>query len=92
MLPPLLPLPNVLIVRLIAFAASVWINDVFIDTIGANTAAGDADGLFAFPNGSVKAGEDNVITVLMDHMGNDEGQNRRQLTRLYRPKLPIPRV
>ena len=59
-----------------AFAASVWINDVFIDTIGAITAAGDANGLFTFPERSVNAGADNVVTVLLDHMGNDEGQNR----------------
>ena len=59
-----------------AFAASVWINSVFIDTIGNNTAAGDASGLFVFPTGAVRAGQDNVVTVLMDHMGNDEGQNR----------------
>ena len=76
MLPPLLPLPNVLIVRLIAFAASVWINDVFIDTVGALTPQGDANALFPFPEGSVIPGKDNVLTVLMDHMGNDEGQNR----------------
>ena len=61
---------------LAAFAASVWINDVFIDSITANTAAGDANALFTFPNGSVIAGQDNVLTVLQDHMGNDEGMNR----------------
>ena len=61
----------------VAFAASVWINDVFIDSVTANTAAGDANALFTFPNGSVVAGQDNVVTVLQDHMGNDEGTNRK---------------
>ncbi|KAI1789921.1 glycoside hydrolase superfamily [Ganoderma leucocontextum] len=60
-----------------AFAASVWINDVFIDSVTANTAAGDANALFTFPNGSVIAGQDNVVTVLQDHMGNDEGTNQK---------------
>ena len=54
----------------------MWINDVFIDTIGALTPQGDANALFPFPEGSVIPGKDNVLTVLMDHMGNDEGQNR----------------
>ncbi|PIL34819.1 hypothetical protein GSI_02606 [Ganoderma sinense ZZ0214-1] len=62
---------------LVAFAASVWINDVFIDSVTANTAAGDANALFPFPNGSVIAGQDNVVTVLQDHMGNDEGTNQK---------------
>ncbi|KAI0738818.1 glycoside hydrolase superfamily [Daedaleopsis nitida] len=60
-----------------AFAASVWINDVFIDTISAVTAAGDANALFPFPKGAVQPGQDNVLTVLQDHMGNDEGQNQK---------------
>ena len=47
-----------------------------IITIGNNTATGDASGFFVFPAGAVKAGQDNVVTVLMDHMGNDEDQNR----------------
>ena len=50
---------------------------MFIDTITANTAAGDANALFAFPEGSVIAGQDNVVTILLDHMGNDEGSNRQ---------------
>lgn len=50
---------------------------MFIDSVTANTAAGDANALFTFPNGSVVAGQDNVVTVLQDHMGNDEGTNRK---------------
>ncbi|KAI0694018.1 glycoside hydrolase superfamily [Cerioporus squamosus] len=58
-------------------AASVWINDVFIDTISSLTAVGDANATFAFPNGSVIPGQDNVITVLQDHMGNNEGTDQK---------------
>ena len=65
-----------------AFAASVWINDAFIDTISAITAAGDANATFVFPNGSVVPGQDNVVTVLQDHMGNDEGSNRASICSL----------
>ncbi|KAM5536272.1 hypothetical protein V8D89_010049 [Ganoderma adspersum] len=64
-------------VLILAFAASVWINDAFIDSVTANTAAGDANALFTFPNGSVVSGQDNVVTVLQDHMGNDEGTNQK---------------
>ena len=74
-----------------AFAASVWINDIFLDTIGTMTSEGDANGLFTFPPGSVKEGRDNVITVLLDHMGNDEGKNREQ-TRFYRLSLEADRI
>ena len=58
-------------------AASVWINDVFIDTIGSLTAAGDANATFTFPEGSVIQGQDNVITVLQDNSGNDEDSNEK---------------
>ena len=59
-----------------AFAASVRINVAFIGTIGTVADDGDANGLFTFPEGSVKAGVENVLTVLLDHMGNDEWENR----------------
>lgn len=56
-----------------AFAASVWINDQFISTV--YNGADQINALFTFPAGSVKAGEDNVVTVLQDNMGNDEDSN-----------------
>ena len=59
-----------------AFAASVWINDVFIDTVSSLTAVGDVNATFTFPKGSIVPGQDNVITVLQDHMGNNEGTDR----------------
>ncbi len=62
----------------------MWINDAFIDTIGSITAQGDANALFPFPNGSIIPAQDNVVTVLQDHMGNDEGQNRKFSSR------PVP--
>ncbi|KAI8986121.1 glycoside hydrolase superfamily [Trametes punicea] len=58
-----------------SFAASVWINDHFIDTV--HNGADQINALFPFPNGSVRIGEDNVVTVLQDHMGNDEDSDEK---------------
>ena len=58
----------------IAFASSVWINDKFISTVF-NASSDHVNALFTFPEGSVIQGQDNVITVLQDHMGNDEWGN-----------------
>ncbi|EIW59741.1 uncharacterized protein TRAVEDRAFT_37024 [Trametes versicolor FP-101664 SS1] len=58
-----------------SFAASVWINDQFISTV--YNGADQINALFTFPAGSVKAGEDNVVTVLQDNMGNDEDSNEK---------------
>lgn len=52
-----------------AFATSVWINDKFISTTSGGQ---ETNALYTFPEGSVKKGEDNVITVIQDNMGNDE--------------------
>ena len=46
---------------------------MFINSVTANTADGEASAPFTFPTRSVIAGQDNVLTVLQDHMGNDEG-------------------
>ena len=56
-----------------AFAASVWINDQFIHTV--HNGGDQINSLFTFPEGSVKIGQGNVITVLQDHMGNDEADD-----------------
>ncbi|KAI0671257.1 glycoside hydrolase superfamily [Trametes maxima] len=58
-----------------SFAASVWINDKFISTV--YNGADQINALFTFPDGSVKVGGDNVVTVLQDHMGNDEDSNEK---------------
>ncbi|KAI0632368.1 glycoside hydrolase superfamily [Trametes polyzona] len=58
-----------------SFAASVWINDHFIDTV--YNGNDQINTLFTFPNGSVKVGEDNVVTVVQDNMGNDEDSNEK---------------
>ncbi|KAF8580355.1 glycoside hydrolase family 35 protein [Ramaria rubella] len=56
-----------------AFAASVWINDVFIkSTPGDNSIPNRTDEVYTFPAGSVMVGKDNVITVVQDNMGLDE--------------------
>lgn len=56
-----------------AFAASVWINDVFIrSTPGNDSTPSLTTELFEFPPNSLKFGQDNVITVLQDNSGLDE--------------------
>ena len=56
-----------------AFAASVWINDRFAGTVYSPDES--ANKLFTFPESSVIAGQDNVVTVLQDNMGLDEDDN-----------------
>ncbi|TFK90360.1 glycoside hydrolase family 35 protein [Polyporus arcularius HHB13444] len=56
-----------------SFASSVWINDHFINTV--SSSADHVNALFPFPSGSVEVGEDNVITVVQENMGNDEQSN-----------------
>ncbi|KAH9849470.1 glycoside hydrolase superfamily [Lenzites betulinus] len=60
-----------------AFAASVWLNDVFLESVSDISAKGEANAFFAFPPSALKAQNDNVLTVLQDHMGNDEGSNQK---------------
>ncbi|KAJ3785437.1 glycoside hydrolase family 35 protein [Lentinula aff. detonsa] len=60
-----------------AFAASVWLNDVFLNTSFGNStndanSIDETDQKFIFPEGTVLVGQDNVITVVQDNMGLDE--------------------
>ncbi|KAF8192161.1 glycoside hydrolase family 35 protein [Pholiota molesta] len=60
-----------------AFAASVWANDVFLGTSFGNSTNNrnileETDDKFFFPTGALKAGRDNVITVVQDNMGLNE--------------------
>ncbi|CAK5270671.1 unnamed protein product [Mycena citricolor] len=62
-----------------AFAASVWLNDVFLGTAFGNSTNNaniieETDETFKFPAGAVKTG-DNVITIVQDNMGLDESGN-----------------
>ncbi|KZS93201.1 glycoside hydrolase family 35 protein [Sistotremastrum niveocremeum HHB9708] len=62
-----------------AFATSVWINQDFIKTAFGNSSNNEnileeIDDVFTFPAGSVKKGQDNVITVIYDNMGLNETQ------------------
>jgi len=60
-----------------AFAASVWINDVFISsTPSDNSTPTTTNGVFTFPSGSVKVGQDNVITVVQDNTGLEETEGQ----------------
>ncbi|KAI0313595.1 glycoside hydrolase family 35 protein [Amylostereum chailletii] len=61
-----------------AFAASVFLNDVFIGTAFGNETNNNnnidqVDAVYNFPDGAVKVGVDNVITIVQDNMGIDEG-------------------
>ena len=56
-----------------AFAASVWINDKFAGTVYSPDES--ANKIYTFPEGSVIAGQDNVVIVLQDNMGLDEDDN-----------------
>ncbi|TFK27561.1 glycoside hydrolase family 35 protein [Coprinopsis marcescibilis] len=58
----------------LAFAASLWLNDVFLNTTFGNSTNNrnnieETDEVFTFPPGSVLPGRDNVITVVQDNMG-----------------------
>ncbi|PBK88407.1 glycoside hydrolase family 35 protein [Armillaria gallica] len=59
-----------------AFAASVWLNSVFLNTSYGNSTNNrnileETDDVFLFPEGAVLPG-DNVITVVQDNMGLNE--------------------
>ncbi|KIJ53974.1 glycoside hydrolase family 35 protein [Sphaerobolus stellatus SS14] len=59
-----------------AFAASVWINDVFIrSTPSDNSTPNTTNEVFVFPSGSVRVSQDNIITVVQDNMGLDESNS-----------------
>ncbi|KAI0040947.1 glycoside hydrolase family 35 protein [Auriscalpium vulgare] len=60
-----------------AFAASVWLNNVFLGTSFGNStnnanSVDEVNQQFAFPDGSLVSGGDNVITIVQDNMGLDE--------------------
>jgi beta-galactosidase GanA len=64
-------------------AFSVWLNGAFL---GSHTAAGPQRATFSFPPGSVNAGQDNVIAVLVENTGNPEGPSGEK-TGLYSAAL-----
>ncbi|KAG9315962.1 glycoside hydrolase family 35 protein [Chiua virens] len=55
-----------------AFAASIWVNDVFLNTSYGKTSWKKRTEVFYFPPGSLRYNEDNVITILQDNMGLDQ--------------------
>ncbi|KAG1850871.1 glycoside hydrolase family 35 protein [Suillus subluteus] len=57
-----------------AFAATVWVNDVFLNTSYGNSTNNrnileETDDEFHFPPGSLLYGRENIITILQDNMG-----------------------
>jgi len=60
-----------------AFAASVWLNNVFLKTSFGNSTNNknireETDDVFTFPSGALKANQDNVLTIVQDNMGLNE--------------------
>ncbi|PPQ66179.1 hypothetical protein CVT24_000156 [Panaeolus cyanescens] len=60
-----------------AFAASIWVNNVFLGTSFGNSTNNrnsieEVDQKFDFTAGALKAGADNVITIVQDNMGLSE--------------------
>lgn len=60
-----------------AFAATVWVNDVFLNTSYGNSTNNkyileETDDKFHFPPGSLLYEQENVITILQDNMGLNE--------------------
>ncbi|KAF8994482.1 glycoside hydrolase family 35 protein [Cyathus striatus] len=60
-----------------AFAASVWLNNVFLNTSFGNSTNNrrileETDDKFILPPGALLPGKDNVITVVQDNMGLNE--------------------
>ncbi|KAL5482805.1 hypothetical protein ACEPAI_9400 [Sanghuangporus weigelae] len=69
-----------------AFAASVWLNDAFLDTAFGNSTNNrfvleETDQVYTFPEGSVLAGQDNVITIVQDNMGLNETQSTQNTSK-----------
>ncbi|GBE78934.1 Probable beta-galactosidase [Sparassis crispa] len=59
-----------------AFGATVYLNDVFLNSTY-DISAEQTTELYTFPPGSVQVGQDNVITVVQDSSGNDEDANEK---------------
>jgi beta-galactosidase GanA len=57
-------------------AYTVWLNGVFL---GSGQAGGETTHSFVFPSGVVRAGADNVVTVLLEETGNPEGPSGERL-------------
>ncbi|HWG11856.1 MAG TPA: beta-galactosidase [Streptosporangiaceae bacterium] len=64
-------------------AYSVWLNGAFL---GSGNAAGAQTQTYPFPAGTVKAGQDNVIAVLVENTGNPEGPSGEKIG-LYQAAL-----
>lgn len=47
-----------------AFAASIWLNDQFLNSTDPGPSADHSNALYSFEGAKVNVGEDNVITIL----------------------------
>jgi hypothetical protein len=48
---------------------STWLNGVFLGSSQGNSTVSLTTDQWNIPNGTLKLGEDNILTVLQDHMG-----------------------
>ncbi|KAG7440311.1 glycoside hydrolase family 35 protein [Guyanagaster necrorhizus] len=75
-----------------AFAASVWLNNIFLNTSYGNSTNNknileETDDVFIFPEGAVLPG-DNIITVVQDNMGLNETSGSACLSNTNASKSP----
>jgi beta-galactosidase len=61
---------------------AVWVNGTYLDTVATGTASGNQNSArdFVFPDGALRPGQDNVVSVLVRNMGHNEdgGKNDAQ--------------
>ncbi|KAL5501416.1 hypothetical protein ACEPAH_8676 [Sanghuangporus vaninii] len=70
-----------------AFAASIWLNNIFLNTSFGNHVLEEVDEKFIFPEGSILADQGNVITIVQDNMGLNETAYSTDLPKSPRGKL-----
>ncbi|KZV66862.1 glycoside hydrolase family 35 protein [Peniophora sp. CONT] len=74
-----------------AFAASVFLNGVFLGTAYGNSTnnlniIAEVDAEYKFPNGVLQSGRDNVITIVQDNMGLEESGDEWEVDILRSPR------
>jgi hypothetical protein len=60
---------NLTVIGGYAFAYSAWLNGVYIGSGQGSSTVGQLTDLWAFPQSALRPGQDNILTVLQDHMG-----------------------
>ncbi|KAI5890378.1 glycoside hydrolase family 35 protein [Schizophyllum commune H4-8] len=55
-----------------AFGYTAWLNGVYLGSGQGNSTVAESNSTWSIPDNTLKAGEDNVLVVLQDHMGISE--------------------